>query len=276
MISLKSVPVWVWAFIYLASIPAFAIIYWRLPGNQFYHSTVQYEQSLQGDAGGLLDQLRSTLIANFREANHGDTADSNGWKINITELQVYALRPTLDRIGIRMTINVTKPTPRGPIFEHLPFEASYAASEKSFTLDPETGQRTFYKALTFDPPTLKLYDESEKDSFDYSILFPHSDGTRYLNPFLAMPESLNEQIQGFWRATRGLPSQVSGGFWRMFYLSAVTITTVGYGDIVPLTTTARLLVSSEAILGIVVIGLFLNSLVRDRTSERSAARPNQS
>src|SRR5260370_9114869 len=117
MPSLKSVPVWVWAFVYLVSIPVFAFIYWSLPGNQFYHSTVQYEQSLQLDAGDLLEQVRSTVVANFREANHGDTTEFNGWKLNITELQVYALRPTIDRIGIKMSVNVAKATSHGPIFE---------------------------------------------------------------------------------------------------------------------------------------------------------------
>jgi len=46
----------------------------------------------------------------------------------------------------------------------------------------------------------------------------------------------------------------------MFYLSAMTATTVGYGDIVPVTRQARLLVAFEAILEIVIVGLFLNSL----------------
>jgi Ion channel len=233
--------------------------------NQFYHSTVQYEQSLNEDADAVLAQLRDSLIANFRAVNHVDILDHDGYRINITDLQVYALRPTVDRIGIKMTLTVTKPTSHGPVLEHFPFEASYAASEKSFLLDPSTGQRTFYKVLSFDPPTIKLFDPANEKSFDYGVLFPHADGSQYLAPFLALPEPMNDRIQGFWRATRGLPSQVSGGFWRMFYLSAVTITTVGYGDIVPLTTTARLLVSSEAILGIVVIGLFLNSLVRERS-----------
>src|SRR5262249_9439041 len=148
-------------------------------------------------------------------------------------------------------------------------------SEKSFLLDPSTGQRIFFKALAFDPPLVKLFDSANETNFDYGILFPHTDGSQYLAPFLALPEPINDRLQGFWRATRGLPAQASGGFWRMFYLSAVTITTVGYGDIVPLTTTARVLVSSEAILGIVVIGLFLNSLVRERKSARIVAHTDE-
>jgi voltage-gated potassium channel Kch len=48
----------------------------------------------------------------------------------------------------------------------------------------------------------------------------------------------------------------------MLYLSAVTITTVGYGDIVPITTAARVFVGFEAVLGVVLAGLFLAALTR--------------
>lgn len=48
----------------------------------------------------------------------------------------------------------------------------------------------------------------------------------------------------------------------MFYMSATTITTAGFGDIVPLTNKARMLVTSESILGVVLVGLFLNALAR--------------
>ena len=51
---------------------------------------------------------------------------------------------------------------------------------------------------------------------------------------------------------------------RTLYLSAVTITTVGYGDIVPLTDLARAAVATEAITGIILIGLFLNALAYER------------
>ncbi len=44
------------------------------------------------------------------------------------------------------------------------------------------------------------------------------------------------------------------------YFSTVTITTLGYGDIVPEDTLTKALVSLEAILGIVLIGVFLNAI----------------
>jgi voltage-gated potassium channel Kch len=55
---------------------------------------------------------------------------------------------------------------------------------------------------------------------------------------------------------------------RMLYFSAVTITTLGYGDIVPVTSTARGIVTIEIILGPLLFGLFLNSLVKEGASPR--------
>lgn len=44
------------------------------------------------------------------------------------------------------------------------------------------------------------------------------------------------------------------------YFSVVTITTLGYGDITPSRDIAQLLTASESIIGIILIGLFLNAL----------------
>jgi voltage-gated potassium channel Kch len=46
----------------------------------------------------------------------------------------------------------------------------------------------------------------------------------------------------------------------MLYFSAVTATTLGFGDIVPVTTYARILVTIEAVAEVSLIGLFLNSI----------------
>ncbi|WBF66463.1 potassium channel family protein [Desulfovibrio subterraneus] len=54
--------------------------------------------------------------------------------------------------------------------------------------------------------------------------------------------------------------QLSHSLVDAFYFSMITITTLGYGDITPATELAKCIVASEAILGVIVIGLFLNSL----------------
>ncbi|MBK8208683.1 MAG: two pore domain potassium channel family protein [Rhodospirillales bacterium] len=46
----------------------------------------------------------------------------------------------------------------------------------------------------------------------------------------------------------------------MLYFSSIVITTVGFGDIVPMTALARGIVAFEAVLGVILAGLFLNAI----------------
>lgn len=48
--------------------------------------------------------------------------------------------------------------------------------------------------------------------------------------------------------------------WDFLYFSAVTITTVGYGDILPGSTNTRIIVMVEAMLGVLLGGMFVSSL----------------
>ncbi len=50
------------------------------------------------------------------------------------------------------------------------------------------------------------------------------------------------------------------GVFTNLYLSVITITTLGYGDITPVGMVGQFLTASESVLGIILIGLFLNSL----------------
>jgi hypothetical protein len=68
------------------------------------------------------------------------------------------------------------------------------------------------------------------------------------------------KLQEFGEAQDGDPTAASGLFWRMLYFSASTVTTLGIGDIQPITPYARTIVTGEAILGLIFIGLFLNAL----------------
>ena len=62
-----------------------------------------------------------------------------------------------------------------------------------------------------------------------------------------------------------LPNSFEGSqnFLTCLYFSVVTITTLGYGDIVPASGEAQFVSALQAISGIVIIGLFLNSVAHD-------------
>lgn len=76
-------------------------------------------------------------------------------------------------------------------------------------------------------------------------------------------DDMGVEITKYASASFGQPKSSVDNLFRMFYLSAITITTTGYGDIVLLTNWARFWVAFEAFLGITIIGLFLNSKAQE-------------
>jgi hypothetical protein len=85
------------------------------------------------------------------------------------------------------------------------------------------------------------------------------------NPKLPLRSVDMNDLQQLSDAAQGLVSGLPDQLWRMIYFSAVTETTLGFGDIAPVITFTRILVASQAVFGVVFIGLFLNSLARRRS-----------
>ncbi|MDF7631225.1 ion channel [Erwiniaceae bacterium L1_55_4] len=58
-------------------------------------------------------------------------------------------------------------------------------------------------------------------------------------------------------------SSVTGiiSFWDALYFTCVTVTTLGYGDIIPLTTTARIMMIFESLVGFVFMSLFVSAFI---------------
>ena len=56
-------------------------------------------------------------------------------------------------------------------------------------------------------------------------------------------------------------------YFQFLYFSAVTITTLGYGDITPTNLPAMLLTGVHSVIGVGLIGLFLNSLSHQHSEE---------
>lgn len=64
-----------------------------------------------------------------------------------------------------------------------------------------------------------------------------------------------------------LPTDEDYNFITFMYFSSVTMTTLGYGDILPITSLSRGLASLQTILGVVVIGFFLNSVASKQAKD---------
>jgi hypothetical protein len=77
---------------------------------------------------------------------------------------------------------------------------------------------------------------------------------------ILIPWADYEKLSLFLKGIKGDPLALSNAGARMLYYSSIVITTVGFGDIVPITYFSRTLTAFEAVLGVGLAGLFLNSL----------------
>jgi hypothetical protein len=150
------------------------------------------------------------------------------------------------------------------IQEGRPLKLSFPVRPQIRTWAANGGSETDYFEVEFPATEPKVFDLqlTTRDLLDCVFASPSESAIRV--PALTIPGSLGKEIQSFSEAKRGFPARIPGQFVRMIYLSASTITTLGFGDIVPLTTVARLLVAAEAVVGILVMGLFLNAVARER------------
>jgi hypothetical protein len=71
-----------------------------------------------------------------------------------------------------------------------------------------------------------------------------------------------------------IPSEPLVGF-KAIYFSLITLSTVGYGDIVPVSNVARMLAAMEAMIGTLYITVFIARLVALYTSQASAAEADR-
>jgi hypothetical protein len=91
-------------------------------------------------------------------------------------------------------------------------------------------------------------------------LAPSATGT---SVSIEIPSQDASLFRRFDAAITGDPTATVGSFWRMTYFSVVTITTLGFGDIVPRSDVGRRVVGIEALLGVILIGLFFAAIGKE-------------
>lgn len=265
---LGQMPSLFYAIVYLALIPAFALVYQTLPPHQFYHSTVQFEEYLIQDASNALDGLKQAIRENILEKEGTQIVVDHQWKFDSRNFQLFKLSSKEGNFTF-LFYPTFESTQGSSISEAIELQFSYS----TFWDPPKNGKRIY--------DVCEKEKSIEKTKVAFDRIFPFND--RYINKtgsfggsaggkscgFIAIPFDLEQQLFAYADGMNGFPSLSSGSFERMVYLSAITIATVGYGDIVPITPLARKLVALEAVLGIVLMGLFLNALAHE--SRRQSA-----
>jgi hypothetical protein len=242
------------AVLYLICIPLFAGIYYIWLPNSFYHSTVQFEYpTMNRAASGILDGIRHSLVKAIE--GHAGAKACGSWRIDPGSINVSALDGREGKIAFTVSGQSTTEAP-GHAEYYFSNRFSIALNQRMIT-NPPDGEATVYFLPTSESPAMPRM--APLGMIDVpACLFPPEGG--YTSAFLSVSLKQSEEMRDFAVALRGFPSRIPGQFWRMLYFSATTITTLGFGDIVPLSTAARMVVSLESVLGIVLIGLFVNAL----------------
>ena len=249
---------------YLVTILLFASAYCLLaashPTQDFYAPYARYEPSGLADKSGVEFELRAAFLRAF-EAN---SSPSQGWVINRKAFEVINLDVPKDGI-------VTFTVVLWAMHEVHGLPASVAGP---YDLSLDTAKSIYYDAPatichSVKPPAMT--DVQAENDFNFDLLLTPS-------PLYRQPHSLcwastdevklNRLLSGW----RGDPRGLRHFYWRMLYFSVSTITTLGYGDIVPLSGAARFLVGLEAMLGGLLTGLFLNAVAWQASRSGAADR----
>jgi len=261
---LGRIPSLYFAAAYLLIIPVFALIYTYKPNN-FYLSTFKVEKQYQKIGFHNEDELFSRLLKNIYESVKLNFVQQN----DTTELYFNTSKFSIDKLSIG---DIYYDETENKIILKFYCELDSSASIKRYfpVVYFYADEYSVLKAgsTQFAHITIDYYDTSKNDKFPLQLktIFPTESGFYAYTTenqisnggSLKVNRYLYNDLNAFIHNLNGNPSYSQ--FVRMLYFSVVTITTLGFGDIVPVSTNARLLVSLESILGIILIGLFLNSL----------------
>lgn len=257
------------AILYFIAIPLFGVIYALMP-NDFYQANATAEVRARDLRREIQRQMLDVVEPVYRRAEP------------VTGLKVTALRPDEGAVSFETPFkhrssrsNLTY----RPVWslELPPLEESTAGS---FRLYVRIERVPLFLSLA-----LKRHNEGDADAYRWGPLGParlspdpdstdvaRARGFTTIEGILTVPDTLYSNVERYYTAAQGSPDKLTGKLMRFTYLSAMTITTLGFGDIVPVSDRARFAVACEAIYGVVLVGLFLNAVATRRQLEQQNRR----
>lgn len=258
---LGKIPSLAYALLYLLLMPGFASVYFFFMKNDFYHSTAQYERTSFDYAGAAIGQnITRSILSEVEQENHAVSCP--GWSVDTAHLRVSKFRADDESMQFDIYIHLVSASgPRIEMYSDLKLRAKTLPSLSIWSTDGKI-RSDYFLVQSDEHYQSRFHGDLSTDALVTCLFPPHKDG--YLVPSLRLDGTQTALLQNYIHAKEGFPAGLNGQFVRMLYLSASTITTLGFGDIVPLTSSARLAVSCEAIVGIIVMGLFLNAVSKER------------
>jgi hypothetical protein len=260
---------------YLALIPAFAFGFDSLGHHSFHDANAEREKGAYDDAAGLRTSLSRALVSHLGDLGWRPTFSHLRVRLHPSELNVTGIElTTAGRLLLEVSGTYGPPGP-SPLLEgvfHFWVEPGLREPASAILRPGQPTARLVPVAFSLAAGSANENPKHGRFDPPVSLVFPGPGGTHGSQTAgtFGMSEATYQRLEDFFLAVDGDPSFASDHLSRMLYLSAVTITTLGFGDITPVSEEARFLVAAEAVLGIVVIGAFLSLLALGRHRGRAA------
>ena len=240
---------------YFLMIVLFATIYYFLPLKSFYHTTSKYEYSiLDKEANQFLSEIKTTIIDNNKIENNRIIIDT--LSIDISQLRVHTLSvnefPKYFTFHLSYLLYIKKdsnfiqisqsPTIRTLLNNKIIFDNTVILP---IEIDE---QKTNLLDLSYS--SITLFIQSNEKGIVQNLNFPH----------ISIDLKVYNDLINIVNAYKGYPNDVSGHWLRTLYLSMGISSSTVFGDIVPLSSLSRFLVSIQGFLSILLFSLFFNSI----------------
>ena len=230
----------------------FATIYTYEPSNAFYNTTAKYEPKVEAQRRDVADDIQRAFLE--QHPSFAQTLFLNESRY-LPRLFTVASEPD----GTKVTF---RPYLKPPFMEAA--DTVSLSFRKEATFHPWEIEPGRFRSDTLIEVEVHA-EQIEGNKREISETFPCAEKTPDTTTCLRMYEHDYTDLWSLSFTEAGFPGQNQRSFARELYFSFVTISTLGHGDIVPITDTARFLVVAEALFGPVILSLFLNSLARSRT-----------
>ena len=261
--ALARIPSLVYAALFLLCIPVFATIF-AAHSREFFHTTVVHEQGYQDLKDRITAGIHAAITRATATADPDNLVTQGAWSVDPDGLVVSDVSAR----GGDLRLELVAPAVNAQAKASSSHVVTVLLSDL-YGIEKEKEGRAYHYFMV-------LPEDLGGLPVPLSRLFPgDADYPSGKAAFLPVSQELARDVSAFLDGARGFPSDEQGQFPRMLYFSAVTITTLGYGDIVPISDRARALVGVESVLGLILVGLFLNSLSHEHAEARERRRVKQ-
>jgi hypothetical protein len=248
-----------WVFYYFSIAFLFSIIYFFNSGS-FYYSTIRYEKISKN----LIENLKDTFSSYLSTRSQEDFGSDSRIFVNYISFDQILDTYKIDLHGTLVSKNTTTYIKNISIIMPYGDKKDYCLNDRErfdIKVISYTGYTRFNSGKSrFGKDTFW----SGQSVFDLntvsSILFSASQDRPNPKFSLTIYKNTCEMFKSYRNSIMGESGKLTSNIFRMLYFSFVTITTIGYGDILPITDEMRILIALEAILGTVISGGFLWSL----------------